>query len=88
MLERATEHLRQVVQCDAPVHPITVAVLPNGGGLSHIVLVVNLADDFLENVSSVMSPDVPPNSSTTIARWAGARWKSRSWLSSVLVSGT
>src|SRR6266550_1850671 len=38
--------------------------------------------------SRVMSPDVPPNSSTTIARCAGPRWKSRSWLSSVLVSGT
>src|SRR5213075_953859 len=38
--------------------------------------------------SRVMSPDVPPNSSTTIAMCAGVPWKSRSWLSSVLVSGT
>src|SRR5207253_559641 len=40
------------------------------------------------NPSSVINPDVPPNSSTTIARCAGPRWKSRNWLSSVFVSGT
>ncbi len=33
-------------------------------------------------------PAVPPNSSTTTARWLGPRWKSRSWRSSVLPSGT
>src|SRR5206468_2496024 len=38
--------------------------------------------------SRVISPEVPPNSSTTIARWAGPRWNSRSWLSRVFVSGT
>src|SRR5216110_2858082 len=38
--------------------------------------------------SSVINPDVPPNSSTTIARCDGPRWKSRNWLSRVFVSGT
>ena len=38
--------------------------------------------------SSVTRPAVPPNSSTTTARWLGPRWKSRSWRSSVLPSGT
>ena len=31
---------------------------------------------------------MPPNSSTTTARWLGPRWKSRSWRSSVFPSGT
>src|SRR5439155_272813 len=44
MLERAPERLRQVVQRDAPVHPVAVSALPDGGGLPHVVLVVNLAD--------------------------------------------
>src|SRR5213082_3715630 len=42
VLERAPERLRQVVQRDPPVHPVAVSVLPDGGGLPDVVLVVNL----------------------------------------------
>ena len=38
--------------------------------------------------SSVTMPEVPPNSSTTTARWLALRWKSRSCRSSDLASGT
>src|SRR6266568_4325343 len=50
VLEGAAERLRQIVERDAAVHPVTVAVLVDGRRLGDIVLVADLPDDLLQDV--------------------------------------
>src|SRR5260370_27107273 len=50
MLERAAQHLGQIVQRDAAVHPVAIALLTDRRRLTDVVFVMNLAHDFLEDV--------------------------------------
>src|SRR5919106_2622358 len=50
MLERSAERLRQLVEGDAPVHEVAVALLPDGRRRLDVVLITDLTDDLLQDV--------------------------------------